>query len=156
MVGYHYDANAILAVTVRDRNATTLTTAWKKLHSQFEKSKNPPTIYVLDNEKSRELTDAFSSKGVAYQLAPPNNHRTNLAERAIQTHKSHFKSGLATCDLTYQLSEWDRLIEQSNITLYLLRDSRLNPHVSAYQYLFGNFDFRSTPVAPPGIKIIAH
>ena len=32
----------------------------------------------------------------------------------------------------------------------------MNPFMSAYTYLFGNFDFTKTPLAPPGTKVIAH
>ena len=156
LVGYHYDANAITANAIKDRTATSITHTWQTLHESFEQSNSVPNIYVLDNEKSKMLTDAFLDKGVKYQLVPPNNHRTNLAERAIQTFKSHFKAGLATCDPNYPLSEWDRLIEQAVLTLNLLRPSRFNPNISAHHFLYGHFDFNSTPLAPPGIKVIAH
>ena len=156
LVGYHYDANSILAAAIKDRTASTLTAAWQTLHKQFSTSGNAPQIYVLDNEKSRELTDTFNSNNVTYQLSPPHNHRSNMAERAIQTYKHHLKAGLATCDPTFPLSEWDRLIEQSVLTLNLLRASRTNPKLSAYSYIFGDFDFRSTPLAPPGIRVVAH
>ena len=151
LVGYHYDANVILAVVVKARKASTLTAAWKILHQMFEHSRNAPIIHVLDNEQSKELTGAFE-KGVTYQLAPPNNHKTNLAEKAIQTHKSHFKTGLITFDPSFSLSEWDTLIKQS---VNLLRFSRMYPNILAYHYLFGAFDFRTTPLVPPEIKVIA-
>ena len=135
LIVYHYEANAIIAKAIKDRTATTITNTWKEIHKGFSQSNNSPKIYVLDNEKSKMLTDAFYSKGVDFQLVPPQNHRTNLAERAIQTYKSHFKAGLATCDPTFPLSEWDRLMEQSVITLNLLRPARSNPNISAYHYL---------------------
>jgi len=37
----------------------------------------------------------------------------------------------------------DRLLEQAFLTLNLLRASKVNPKLSAYAYLFGNFDFNS-------------
>ena len=82
--------------------------------------------------------EAFNNKKVVYQLVPPHHHRNNLAERAIQTWKNHFKAGLATVDPNFPLSEWDRSIDQANITLNLLRVSRSNPRLSAYAYPFGN------------------
>ena len=103
LVGYHYDADAILAKPIKDRTANVITDAWRSMHESFEQSGQEPTIYILDNEKSKVLTDMFLSKGVKYQLASPNNHRTNLAERSIQTYKSQFKAGLATCDPTFPL-----------------------------------------------------
>jgi hypothetical protein len=77
-------------------------------------------------------------------------------ERAIQTWKIHFKAGLATCDPDFPLREWDKLIEQANITLNILRSSRSNPELSAWAFLFGEFNFNKTPLAPPGTRSIAH
>jgi hypothetical protein len=47
-------------------------------------------------------------------------------------------------------------LPQATITLNLLRKSRINPRMSAYAQLNGHFDFNSTPLAPPGTRIIAH
>ena len=87
---------------------------------------------------------------------PPHSHRRNLAERAIQTWKNHFKAGLASTNPHFPLTKWDRLIPQANITLNLLRTSRVNPALSAYAYVFGNFNFMATPLAPPGTKVVVH
>ena len=38
----------------------------------------------------------------------------------------------------------------------MLRPSRINPVKSAYNKLWGNFDFNKTPLAPPGCLIVAH
>jgi hypothetical protein len=43
------------------------------------------------------------------------------------------------------------------LTLNRLRSSRVNPRLSAYAYLNGNFDFNKTPpLAPPGTKVLIH
>ena len=99
---------------------------------------------------------AFFQEDIKYQLVPPGNHRANAAERAIQTFKSHFISGLAGLDPKFPLGKWDRLLEQATLTLNLLRSTRLNPHLSAYTFLFGEFDFNKTPLVPPGTKVLAH
>jgi hypothetical protein len=51
---------------------------------------------------------------------------------------------------------WCRLLPQCTMTLNMLRHSRLNPRLSAYTQLEGNFDFNHTPLAPPGTKVIIH
>ena len=38
----------------------------------------------------------------------------------------------------------------------LLCNTRVNPKLSAWSYLFGNFDFNKTPLAPPETKLIIH
>jgi hypothetical protein len=97
-----------------------------------------------------------SRKGVEYQLVLPHVHRRNAAERAIQTFKNHFLAFLATCDPDFPVSEWDRLLFQAELTLNLLRSPRVNPKLSAYAYLNGNFDFNKTPLTPPGTKVLVH
>jgi hypothetical protein len=117
---------------------------------------NQPLLYILDNEASAEFKKSLKKYGVEYQLVPPHVHRRNAAERAIQTFKNHFLAFLATCDPDFPVSEWDRLLFQAELTLNLLRSSRVNPKLSAYAYLNGNFDFNKTPLAPPGTKVLVH
>ena len=57
---------------------------------------------------------------------------------------------------SFLLSEWNRLFEQANITFNLLRPARYNPKLSAYAYMFGEFNLSATPLSPPGTKIVAH
>ena len=87
---------------------------------------------------------------------PPHIHRRNSAERAMQTFKNHFIAGLASTDPNFPLSNWCRLLPQAELTLNLLRPSRLNPKLSAYAQLEGTFDFNRTPLAPPGTRVIVH
>jgi hypothetical protein len=51
---------------------------------------------------------------------------------------------------------WDRLLPQAEITLNLLRTSRLHPQLSAAAHYHGLVDYNKTAFAPPGFKIIAH
>jgi hypothetical protein len=156
LVGYHYDSNAILVTPLKNRTAGEITNGWAIINNQLMKAGMKPNTYVLDNEVSEELTTAMHKNNIQYQLVPPHMHRSNLAERAIQTFKNHFKAGLATTDPNFPLSEWDRLLHQAQITLNLLRSARVNPALSAHAYLFGEYNFMRTPMAPPGTKIISH
>ena len=38
----------------------------------------------------------------------------------------------------------------------LLPIARANPAVSAYSYVFGEYNFVATPMAPPGTKVVAN
>jgi hypothetical protein len=89
-------------------------------------------------------------------LVPPHCHRRNAAERAIRTFKEHFVAGISSVDLTFQLHLWDRLLPQAEITVNLLRTSRLYPQLSATAHFHGLVDYNKTAFAPPGSKIIAH
>ena len=97
---------------------------------------------------SHELQAKYKT---TFQSIPPHTHQANIAERAIQTFKNHFKAGLASVDPDFLISEWDCLLKQAFITLNLLGASRVNTKLSAYAYLFGNYVFNKNPLAPPGM-----
>ena len=90
------------------------------------------------------------------RLAPPHIYRLNGAERTIHIFNNHFVAGLASVDKKIPIYLWCQILKQEEITISLLRTSRTNPRLSAYAQIFGKFDFKSTPMAPPGTKIIAH
>ena len=47
------------------------------------------------------------------------------------------------------MQNWYRLLEQAEITINLLRPSRLNPKLSAYVQLNGTFYYNITPMPTP-------
>ena len=82
----------------------------------------------------------------------PHQHRVNAAERAIQTFKNHFIAGLCTVDPNFPLQLWCDLLPQAQLTLNILRQSRINPRLSAHAQLEGTYDFNKVPLVPPGTK----
>jgi hypothetical protein len=79
---------------------------------------------VMDNQASKVIKKILTPKQCDLMLVEPNNHRVNVAERAIQTFKDHFVSALATTDSKFPLQLWDRLAPQVETTLNMLRPSR--------------------------------
>ena len=155
-VCYDYDSNAILVEPLKNREADSIANAWKKCHGRLTKNGHLCKKYILDNECSSQLKNALKVENIELELVPPHQHRQNAAERAIRTFKNHFLAGLATCDPDFPLREWDRLLQQAEVTLNLLRNSRINPELSSWAYLFGNHDFNKVPLAPPGTKVMLH
>jgi hypothetical protein len=88
--------------------------------------------------------------------SPPHCHRQNAAERSIRTFKEQFVAGLSSVDPNFPLHLWDRLLPQAEITLNLLRTSRLHPQLSTAAHFHGLIDYNNTSFALPGCKIIAH
>jgi hypothetical protein len=82
-------------------------------------------------------------------------HQRNAAERAVRTFKNHFIAGLCSVDPQFPLHLWDRLLPQAKLTLNLLRGSRINPKLSAWAQVHGQFDFNVTPLGPPGTRVLA-
>lgn len=156
LVAYDYDSNAILVEALQNRQKATITKAWNKINEILAKSGAQPNIYVMDNEASTDLKTAMKSKNIRYELVPPHIHRRNAAERAIRTFKNHFIAGLASLDPQFPMAQWDRLLSQAVLTMNHLRNARANPNLSAHAYLHGVFNFASTPLAPPGTKVLIH
>ena len=150
MVLYDHDSNAILAEPLTSRNERKLIRATHFLHAYLSNFVLNPQYQMLDNECPGGLKTFLREASVKFQLVPPYLHRTNAAERAIQTYKDHLIAGLSSCDPNFPLHLWDRLIPHATLTLNLLRPSRLNPRLSAEAQLNGAFDFNRTPLAPPG------
>ena len=87
-------------------------------------------------------------------MVNPYDHRVNAAERAIQTWKNHWITGTGTLDPNCPMQLWCQFMEQGLDTLNMLRTSRVNPKLSAYAILEGQFNFDSTPMAPIGTKAL--
>ena len=111
-----------------------------------------PRLQRLDNEASVILKDFMYAENIDIQLTPVGIYRRNRAERAIHTFKSHFISGICTVDPNFVLKIWDKLLPQTILTLNL----NINPCLSAYAQVYGVFDYKRTPLAPPGTKVLAH
>ena len=153
---YDYDSNAILTLPLKSGNSLEMKNAWITLHNKLIKNNITPKTYIMDKETNAELKQTILKYKINYQLTPPHIHQINAAERAIRTYKNHFLAGLASVDPTFPINGWDRLLLQAKITLNLLRISRINPNLSAYAVLNGNYDFNKHLMAPPGTKVIVH
>ena len=156
LIAYDYDSNSILLRPYKNKTAAVLTATIAKVHDTLAQGGCRPLYHRLDNECPQEVKDYFNQRKVKYQLAPPNDHRTNAAERAIRTAKNHLAAGWWSMDDNFPMYLWDKTIIQAELTLNLLRGSRCNPKLSAWEQLHGRYDFNSTPIAAPGIKVLAH
>ncbi len=87
MVLYKIDGNYIDAKPMQDNKYNSLVKAYNTLWARVTKSgKVKPTVHILDNEASALFKEEIGKK-CDLQLVPPDTHRQNLAERAIQTFK---------------------------------------------------------------------
>jgi hypothetical protein len=92
---------------------------------------NSKTNNTLVRQQSIRRIKAEIRKKCSIQLVPPDNHQQNLAEKAIQTFKNHFKAILAGVDDSFPMRLWDKLLPQTILTLNLLHQSNVTPTVSA-------------------------
>ena len=156
LILYSYDANAILAEPIKQRTDDAILAAYTTCHQHLVNRGFTPSVHWLDNEASTKLKQYNTAHNISYQLTPPHVHRRNAAERAIRTWKNHFIAGLCSVNPSFPMHLWDRLIPQATATLNMLRPCRRNPKMSAYMALEGANSFTSTPMAPPGTRIIVH
>jgi hypothetical protein len=156
MVCYIYDCNYVKVIPMKSRSTSEWVKAYDSVHQELKVKGFKPKLQTLDNEASAALKNFFTINDIAYQLVPPHCHRRNAAERAIRTFKEHFVAGLSSVDPSFPLHLWERLLPQSEITLNLLRTSRLHPQLSAAAHFHGLVDYNETDFAPPGCNIIVH
>jgi hypothetical protein len=124
----------------------------------FFRSKGHIVSHIkLDNEISGALQTYFGTSKLIVERVPPNNHRTNRAERAIRSFKNHFISILSGLHPSFPMTQWDLLVPQALLTLNLLRAYKLDPKISAYHGIYGaSYDFLAHPIAPCGTSVLIH
>ena len=80
-----------------------------------------PKHQILDNEPSEKHKEAIQASGRTYQLLPPDDHRQNISEKAIQFWKDHFISILSGTAENFPLHLWCQVIQQAERQLLMLR-----------------------------------
>ena len=155
-VMYHYETNAILATPIPGLDSANILAAYKKNFEYLVSKGFTPKLNVMDNQATKVIKAYLTPRAVALQLVEPHNHRVNAAERAIQTFKNRFIGALGTTDAEFPIQLWDKLTPQVQDSINLLRQSRVNPNVSAYEILEGPYDWNRYPLAPLGTKAIIY
>eukprot|EP00804_Cyclotella_cryptica_P000822 CCRYP_001069-RA/>CCRYP_001069-RA protein AED:0.19 eAED:0.19 QI:0/0/0/1/1/1/2/0/711 len=157
MLAYHCDTNAILVEAFQSRHDRHRIAAHGCIMARLQANGHKIEHQILDNEASTAYRAAITQTwNATYQLVPPNVHRANTAERAIQTFKAHFLSILAGIDPSFPNYLWDKLLPQTELTLNLLRQSTLAPSISAWEAYHGPLNYDTTPLGPMGCPVIIH
>ncbi|KAL7483182.1 hypothetical protein ACHAW6_008827, partial [Cyclotella cf. meneghiniana] len=115
-----------------------------------------PNWQVQDNEAPEDLKQAIRENGCRLELTPADHHRQNAAERAIQTFKGHFSSLLAVVSDDFLITQWDKLLPQTVLTLNLFRQANISPNILAYAYHHGSFDYKQRPLTPMECAVHFH
>ena len=153
---YHYESNSILATPIDGMMDQIIFDAYKKNFDMLEKKGFKVKMNVMDNQATKYIKKFLTEKECELQLVEPHNKRMNAAERAIQTWKDAFIAALATTDVDFPLQLWDRLTSQVQDCVNLMRASRINPEISAYEALNGPYDWNRYPLAPLGCKAVIY
>ena len=152
---YVYSINAILVKPMKTRADDCMVAAFRDIYSYLETRNLKPRLHVLDNECSHAVKTYLQKENVDIQIVEPHNHRVNAAEPAVKAIKYHMIAGLATVDPDCPMQIWDKMLQQMQDALNMLRTSRRDKTKSAFHELEGNFDFDKTPMSVLGSKALA-
>ena len=92
LVGYNYDANAILVEPLKYHQEKTIADLREKINQQFATTGFQPNIYVLYNEGSNTMKEVLKKYTVNYQLVPPHSYWPKREELTIHKCRDHLKS----------------------------------------------------------------
>jgi hypothetical protein len=98
MILYHVDSNSISTKPTKNKTEGELILARGRALQRMRACGIIPTRQVLDNEASTAYKQAITDSGMTYQLVPPDDHRRNITEKAIQTWKDHFIAVISGTD----------------------------------------------------------
>ncbi len=136
---YVVDANFIKSYPIKSWHQTKLITAYNDVYQYLCIRGYRPKLHCLDNETSQDVEIFITEQNAKHQYTPPDIHRSNIAERMIQTWKNHMCAIPAGTPKTYHLSNWCKDLEQVDITLNMMRPCTQNPDLSAYEAMEGMF-----------------
>ena len=152
-IAYSYDSNRILFETMKSKHDSEMLRVFDKVYRKLTSRGIKPTFHVMDNEASSAIMDWLQRvKQVDAQKVSRHNHRVNVAERMIETGKYHLISGIAGTDEKLPITKWDILIPQTQRTLNMMRSCRINPKLSADNFLEGQHDYNAVPFPLLGWK----
>ena len=89
---YQYDSDAIIVCYSASRSSQHVKPIFQEITQLLIKKTLQLNFMKIDNEASSSILNYLQNENVHYQLVPPNNHRANIAERAMQTFKIIFSS----------------------------------------------------------------
>ena len=165
MLVHHVDSNSTWVEPLKNQLEGTLIAARTTILERMRRQGIVPKHQILDNQCSARMKMAMdatvlldgSISKMTYELVPPDEHRRNIAEKAIQTFKDHFIGVLSGCAKSMPMHLWCQLLPQVERQLLLLRQSRVNPGMSAYAHVYqGQHDYSKHPFVPIGMEAMVH
>jgi hypothetical protein len=83
MIAIHLDANYIFCESMKNRTEGEMIKACQKIINRMKTAGLGLKPHQLDNEVSTAYKECIHHNGMIHELVPPDNHRSNLAERSI-------------------------------------------------------------------------
>ena len=77
--------NALLSVPIKSRAKEELLRTYNKIYSYLEARGFKQKLHKLDNETSADVEEFITAQQAKYKYTPPDMHRSNAAEKGVQT-----------------------------------------------------------------------
>jgi len=151
----HTDSNYAFVEPMKNKSDTEQQRAYRVILQRMKERHLIIEKHILDNECSTAMKQLITQT-CKYELVPPGIHRRNRAEVTIKSFKHHLISVFAGLDPDFPMSQWDRLIPHIELTLNLLRKSKRDRTKSAYEQVYGKYDYDRHPLAPIGCPVQIH
>ena len=155
MVILHEDSNYAFEEPMKSKSDEEMQRAYSAIITRIKTAKLTVHKHILDNECSAAMK-RLTTDTCKYELVPPGIHRQNKAEVTIKAFKQHLISVFAGLDPSFPMSHWDKLIPQVEVTMNLLRQSKANPKISAYEHVHWPYNYNRYPLAPIGCAVQMH
>jgi hypothetical protein len=126
VVVYSFDCNYIKPVEMKYKSASEWLKAFGGIFQELTSHGFKPKLQTMDNESLAALKSYFTENVMTYQLVPPHCNRCNADELSTRTFKEQLVADMSSVDPDFPMRICDRLLHQSQITLNLLRTSRLH------------------------------
>ena len=156
MVLFDVDSSSTWVEPMKNRTEGELILARRRGLARMRLQGIVPKHQILDNEISAAYRAEIAATGMTHQLVPPDDHRRNIAEKALQTWKDHFIGVLSGTADTFPLHLWCQIIPQVERQLLLLQQSNAHPKLSAYAHVYGPHNYDAHPFVPIGMETLVH
>jgi hypothetical protein len=120
MILHHVVSNSSWLEAMQNQSGGKLIFARARVFAQMQCCGLIPKHQILNNQASAEYKAPIKASGMTYELVPPEEHRCNMAEKAIQTFKDHFVGVLSGCAPSMPIHLWCQLLPQVERQLLLL------------------------------------
>jgi hypothetical protein len=156
MILHHVDSNSSWSKALKNNSKGKLILACRRALTQMAQCSIIPQHQILNNQASFAYKTKIEPTKMTYELAPPDDHRRNLAKKAIQTFKDHMIRVLSRCLPTMPMHLWCQLLPQIEQQLLLLRQSKANPNILAYVHVYGHHNYNHHPFVPIGMEALVN
>jgi hypothetical protein len=156
MILHHVDSNSSWSKALKNNSKGKLILAHHCALTQMAQRGIVLGHQILNNQASFAYKTKIELTKMTYKLVPPDDHRHNLANKAIQMFKDHMISVLSGCSPTMPMHLWCQLLPQIERQLLLLCQSKANPNNLAYAHVYSHHNYNCHLFVPIGMEVLVN